>query len=195
MCPRTTVYVSSYLLQLCCSSVAALLQLCPRTAIYKSACCSICVHIVVGLAAIHVFAYYYMCVRILVHVCPRTSMYVSAYYYLCVLMLVGARRYVQVLCMFPHTTRCVRILQHVCPHTCMYVSAYAPAGVFNCYVCVRIPLCMCLHTTTMCVRILLYACQRMPTYSALILVGGGPRKTRSSAATYIYSLNPNSLIT
>ena len=126
MCPRTTVYVSSYLLQLCCSSVAALLQLCPRTAIYESACCSICVHIVVGLAAIHVFAYYYMCVRILVHVCPRTSMYMSAYYYLCVLMLVGARRYVQVLCMCPHTAMYVSAYYcYVCPHTTVCMSAYA----------------------------------------------------------------------
>jgi hypothetical protein len=53
-------------------------------------------------------------------------MYMSAYYYLFVLMLVGARRYVQVLCMCPHTAMYVSAYYcYVCPHTTVCMSAYA----------------------------------------------------------------------
>ena len=45
--------------------------------------------------AIFVSSYYYVCVLILVYMCPRTSVYVSSYYYMCVLILVY---------MCPHTT-------------------------------------------------------------------------------------------
>jgi hypothetical protein len=71
--------------------------------------------------ALYVSAYYCICVRILLHMCPHTTMpggacipsrayapqmspalrYVSAYYYICVL-----------------------ILLHMCPHTTAYVSSY-----------------------------------------------------------------------
>ncbi len=45
---------------------------------------------------------YYICVLILLHMCPHTTTYVSSYYYICVL-----------------------ILLHMSPHTTAYVSAYS----------------------------------------------------------------------
>jgi hypothetical protein len=60
---------------------------------------------------------YYICVLILLYMCPRTAMYVSSYCYICVL-----------------------ILLYMCPHTAIYVSSY-------CYICVLILLYMCPHTT------------------------------------------------
>ena len=83
----------------------------------------------------------YMCVRILLCMCPHTTVYVSAYYCVCVLIL---------LCM--------------CPHTTVYVSAYY-------CVCVLILLCMCPHTTVyvssyycVCVLILLHVSSPTTTY-------------------------------
>jgi hypothetical protein len=56
MCPHT-----------CCSSVAALLQLCPRTAVYVSSCCYMCVLILL-----------YICVLILQYMCPHTGVSLSS---------------------------------------------------------------------------------------------------------------------
>ena len=76
MCPRTAIYVSSY----CYVCVLVLLYMCPRTAIYVSSYCYICV---------------------LLYVCPHTPIYVSSCSYICVLVLL-----------------------YMCPHTAIYVSSY-----------------------------------------------------------------------
>jgi hypothetical protein len=86
---------------------------CPHTAIYVS---------------IHVSAFCYICVRILLymrqHMCPHTAIYVSAYCYICV-------RTPMYMC--PHTgiSRvgvCKRLTQsillYMCLHADIYVSAY-----------------------------------------------------------------------
>jgi hypothetical protein len=74
------------------------------------------------LILLYVSSYYYICVLILLHMCPHRlqgqrvrELYVSSYYYMC-----------------PHTTTiCVLILLHMCPHTTTYVSSYY-------YICVLI---------------------------------------------------------
>ncbi len=94
------------------------------------------------------FAYYYICVRILLYVsayyyissflillyiCSHTTTSVSSYYYICVLILLH-------LC--PHTTTsvssyyyiCVLILLYMCPHATIYVSSYYSIWVC-CYIC------------------------------------------------------------
>jgi hypothetical protein len=38
-------------------------------------------------ATIYVSSYYYMCVLILLYMCPHTTIYVSSYYYIRVLIL------------------------------------------------------------------------------------------------------------
>ncbi len=53
--------------------------------------------------------YCYICVLILLYMCPHTAIYVSSYCYICVL-----------------------ILLYMCPHTAIYVSSY-------CYICVLVP--------------------------------------------------------
>jgi hypothetical protein len=68
----------------------------------------------------HVSSYSYICVLILLHMCPHTPTYVSSYSYICVLVLL-----------------------HMCPHTPTYVSSYS-------YICVLILLHMCPHTATHC---------------------------------------------
>ncbi len=75
-------------------------------------------------------AYYYMCVLIILYMCPHTATFVSSCYYICVLIL---------LCMFPRSTTyvssyyyvCVLVLLYMCPHTTMYVSSFY-------YICVLI---------------------------------------------------------
>ncbi len=65
----------------------------------------------------------YICVPILLYLCPHTAIPVSSYHYICVLIL---------LYMCPHTTlyvspyyyTCVLILLHMCPHTTIHVSPY-----------------------------------------------------------------------
>jgi hypothetical protein len=63
---------------------------------------------------IYVSALYYICVLILLYMCPHYTIYVSSYY-----------------CMCLHTTRCVRIILYMCPNTTIYVSSYY-------YICVLI---------------------------------------------------------
>jgi hypothetical protein len=69
----------------------------------------------------NVSSYCYICVLILLYMCPHTTIYVSSYYFICVLIL-------PYVC--PHTayvsSYCyiyVLILLYVCPHTA-YVSSY-----------------------------------------------------------------------
>jgi hypothetical protein len=71
MCPHTTIYVSSYY------SYAHRGQ-----ALFKPLYIQ---HICVIL--LHVSSYYYICVLILLYMCPHTTIYVSSYYYICVLIL------------------------------------------------------------------------------------------------------------
>jgi hypothetical protein len=136
--------------------VRILLCICPHTT--TCARIYICPHTVTCDAAtsdsdsaIHVSAYYCICVRILLHVSAyyyisvRILLHVSAYYYMCVRILLHVSAYY---CMCPHTTACVRILLYVCPHTTA---------------CVRILLYLCPHTTA-CVRILLYVCPQDAYY-------------------------------
>jgi hypothetical protein len=67
--------------------------------------------------------YYYLCVLILLCMCPHTAMYVSSYYCICALILLYMR---------PHTSMhvcsydcmCVLILLYMCPHTTRYASSY-----------------------------------------------------------------------
>jgi hypothetical protein len=72
---------------------------CPHTTIHASACCYVCV-----LMLLYVSSYYYMCPHTAMcphaTMCPHTTVCVSAYYYY----------------MCPHTT--------MCPHSTMCVSSY-----------------------------------------------------------------------
>jgi hypothetical protein len=70
-------------------------------------------------------------VRILLCMCPHAIMCPHAT--ICVRML---------RCLCPPSRRC-RSMHTMCPHTTIYVSAYY-------YICVRILLYMCLHTSIMC---------------------------------------------
>jgi len=60
---------------------------------------------------------FYICVLILLYMCPHTTAYVSSYCY-----------------------KCVLILLYMCPHTTIYVSSYY-------YICVLILLRILLHAT------------------------------------------------
>jgi cbb3-type cytochrome oxidase subunit 1 len=62
-------------------------------------CLCVCVSVSLGMSEsiaameeggdilLHVSSYYYLCVLILLHMCPHTTTYVSSYYYICVLIL------------------------------------------------------------------------------------------------------------
>jgi hypothetical protein len=65
----------------------------------------------------------YVCVLILLSLCPHTAICVCILLYMC-----------------PQTTTCVLILLHMCPHTTICVSPYY-------YICVPILLFMCPQTT------------------------------------------------
>jgi hypothetical protein len=110
VCPHATIYVSSYygiLVYICAYSVAALLQLllllymCPHATIYVSSYYDILVYICAYThyytcatcncnraatehtsTTIYLSSCYYMCVLILLCMCPHTAMYVSSYYYM-----------------------------------------------------------------------------------------------------------------
>ncbi len=147
ICPPLTIYLSSYyyicvLILLYVSSyyyvcVLILLNMCPHTPVFKGGRWvgesrgemerkfnrSSYSHIRVS---IYVSSYCYICVLILLCMCPHTAICVSSYYYTFVLIL---------LCM--------------CPHTTIYVSAYYYKYVSSYYyICVLIPLHICPHTTT-----------------------------------------------
>ncbi len=117
MCVRILLYVSSDIIYAIC--------ICPHTIPPRS-------------WDIYVSSYYYICVLILLymcplilHMCPHNTKYVSSYYYMC-----------------PHTTTCVLIpcLLALGIYMC-YVSAYHPSSLLG-YICVLILLLyMCPHTT------------------------------------------------
>jgi hypothetical protein len=75
-------------------------------------------------AALYVSSYCYICVPILLYMCPHTAIYVSWYCYIRVLILVypGA---------VDENAAIIAELLYTCPHTAIYVSSY-------CYICVRI---------------------------------------------------------
>ena len=71
----------------------------------------------------------YVCVLILLYMCPHTAIFVSSYCCICFLIL---------LCMCPHSAIFVSSNCCRCPHTAVYVSSY-------CCICVHILLYMCPH--------------------------------------------------
>ena len=93
--PHTTAYMSSsiyssmrtYMSSYCYICVLILLYMCPHTTTYVSSCAaeehgsmfSEVVAIIPLLQRIYVSSYY--------HMCPHTTIYVSSYYYICVLIL------------------------------------------------------------------------------------------------------------
>jgi hypothetical protein len=77
VCFHTTIYVSSYY-YIC---VLILLYMCPHTTVCVLILLYMCPHTI-----IYVSSYYYICVLILLYMCPRTTIYVSSYYYMCVLI-------------------------------------------------------------------------------------------------------------
>jgi len=116
MCPRTTIYVSSYH------------YICPHPY------CCICVLLQVGLAEalnklgltycdigvlmlLYVSSHCCMCVLILLYLCPHTALLV----YGCYSLSVDLRLY-----MCPH----IAVLLYMCPHVVMYVSSY-------CFTCIQ----------------------------------------------------------
>jgi hypothetical protein len=104
MCPHT-----------CCSSVAALLQLCPRTAVYVSSCCYMCVLILL-----------HICVLILQDMCPHTGVSLSSCCCIFVRMLLYLCRHtavhVSACCyMCPHAATCVLIVLYMRPHTTIHI--------------------------------------------------------------------------
>jgi hypothetical protein len=95
-----------------------LLYICPYTTIYVSSC-------------------YYICVPILLHMCPHTIIInVSAYYYICVLILLYLCAHLRRLCCWQ-----LFLPLYMCAHTTINVSSYY-------YMCVLILLYMCPHATT-----------------------------------------------
>ena len=89
----------------------------------------------------------YICVPILLHMCPHTTIYVSSYYYMCAYSAIYVSSYYFVIsdiCVLSYCYICVRILSYYkrshtprcaawgCPrpiyvssHTAIYVSAYS----------------------------------------------------------------------
>ena len=108
----------------------------------------------------------YICVLILLHMCPHTTIYLaSSYYHIRVLILLymcphlvsqphacGPPHRPLSLYMCPHTAVyvssycciCVLILLYMCPHTATYVSSYCYISVL-CHICVLILLYICPH--------------------------------------------------
>jgi hypothetical protein len=178
MCPHTTKYVSLYY-YIC---VLILLYMCPHT-----------LTAIVNHRSHTIYVLSYYCIY------PHTTIYVSSYsqgdsesphsYYICVLIL---------LYMCPHTTICVLILLYMCPHTLRAIVNHRIHTIYvfsyNC-ICVLILLCMCPHTTIsvssyyyMCPHILLYMCPH--TLRAIvnhrILPGDSVEQLVSPTSTGIY---------
>jgi hypothetical protein len=80
-------------------------------------------HIYPHTTTTYVSSKYYMCVLILLHMCPHTTTYVSAYCYICVLILLHVSSYYYIY-IPAYCYICVLILLHMCPHTAPYVSSY-----------------------------------------------------------------------
>jgi hypothetical protein len=134
MCPHTTMYVSAYHYS------------------YVSSCYYVCVRIPlcvrIPIVYYYVSSYYYVCVRIplyicvliLLHMCPHTTICVLIL--LCMCPCVVLQMCVLILLyMFPHTTIGVLTQQYVCSHTTKSVCSFH-------YVCPH----------TMCVSSYYYMC-------------------------------------
>ena len=142
VCPHTTIHV-------CTAGRRAT----PASCAQESYQVSKCPH-----TAILVPSYYYICVLILLYLCPHTTTCVSSYCYICPHTTVCV---LQLLYMCPHTIICVLILLYKCPHTAIIVSSYHYLYLILPYMCPDACLCflrllyMCPHTI-ICVLILLY---------------------------------------
>ena len=104
MCPRTTIYVSSY----CYIGVLILIYMCPFTTIYVSSYYYMCPHTIMYVSSYYcksVLILLYMCPRATI-MCPHTTVYLSAYFYMC-----------------NHATICV-LNTTVCVLMLLYVSSY-----------------------------------------------------------------------
>jgi hypothetical protein len=118
--------------------------------------------------ATYVSSYCYICVLILLYMCPHTAIYVSSYCYICVLILRSRVAYVARATYVLHMSYiCVLILIYMCPHTAIYVSSYYYICVSYCYICVLILLsrvALVARATYVssycytCVLILIYMC-------------------------------------
>jgi hypothetical protein len=144
ICVRS--YIFFWIFFFACTSVFA-----RTTAVYVSACCCVCLCVCCVCLCVCVYSssccaraeYFfrcYICVLILLRMCPHTAAYVSSC--CCV---------------------CVFILLHMCPLSTAYVSAY-------CCVCVLMLLRMCPHTAAylVCVCVYLvcvYACVLVCTHT------------------------------
>jgi hypothetical protein len=116
--PFALLYMCHHMcvLYVCTSAPFALLYMCPASqrATERTVC-----------ATIYVSSCYYICVLMLLYMCPHATMYVSSCYYICVLIL---------LYMCPETGErgahrlryyiCVIMLLYMCPHANIHVSAY-----------------------------------------------------------------------
>ena len=120
-----------------------------------SSYCNICFH-----TALYVSSCYYMCVLILVHICPQSTMYVSSYYDICpypaICLLVldmqtATPRNIHLLCTYMYYV-------YICPHTAICVLIEVPPCRIRCYmvICVSAcPICrlhrLATHLLYMCV--------------------------------------------
>ncbi len=101
MCSHTTTYVSSVSYVTVCDCMLVLTVCdCMLYMLYMCVC------------AIHVSSYYYICVLILLHMCPHAATYVSSFYY-----------YVSV-CMLRYMCVCIREMERACDYTSLHL-AYA----------------------------------------------------------------------
>ena len=103
----------------------------------------------------------YICVLILLYMCPHTAMCVSSCCYICVLML---------LYMCPHTAICVSSYCYMCVLMLLYVCPHAAICVSLSYFILNV----CAHPTT-CVLILLCVCAGLhdPVVLKTLLIADG----------------------
>jgi hypothetical protein len=77
-------------------------------------------------SSIYVSSYYYICVLILLYMCPHTTIYVSSYYYIC--MKIHQRRIYYYICVLILLYMCryyissALVLLYMCPHTTIYTQ-------------------------------------------------------------------------
>ncbi len=67
------------------------------------------------LILLYMCPYTTICVVMLLYMCPHTAIYVSLYYYMCRHTTIYVSSYYYI---------CVLILLNMCPHTTIYVSSY-----------------------------------------------------------------------
>ena len=137
MCPHTTIYPDYYICVLILRWTHSAVCVSPYCYIRILLQTSICVLI------LYVSSYYYMCVLILLYMCPNTTIYVSSYYYIR-----------------------VPILINMCPHTTIYVSScyYISSVLILLYKQVHVSLDAYDTAASVCVLILLYMCPNTAIY-------------------------------